>query len=86
MGPKVLNGKVKLAVTPADKVVAAFGEAGAAEIAGVGIDAVRKWNRRTGTGGCGGLVPSRYQAKLLTAAQAQGKALTAADFIAEAVA
>ena len=81
----VLNGKPEPTQTPVEKVVAAFGEGGAAEIAGVSIDAVRKWRRRKDTGGGGGLVPSYYQAKFLAASDAQAKGLTAADFIAEPV-
>ncbi len=66
------------------KVVRLFGEQRAAEIACVGIDAVRKWRRRRATGGKGGLIPDERQAAYLTAAEEDGIPLTAADLIAEA--
>lgn len=74
-----------LGETPVDKVIRLFGGADASAIAGLTTDAVRKWNRPLDRGGQGGLVPSKYQARYLQAAQARGLALTAADFIAEPI-
>lgn len=84
MRQKVLNHNSAGAEAPADKVVRIFGEQRAAEIAGVKIDAVRKWRRRKATGGAGGLVPSQYQDAFLRTAEAEGLALVAQDLIAEA--
>lgn len=77
------NGKACEALAPAERVTRLFGEQKAAEIAGVSIDAVRKWRRRKATGGAGGLVPSQYQPLFLRAAERLGLALSAADLIAE---
>lgn len=79
----VLNDNPTAALSPAEKVVEAFGELRTAEIVELTIDAIRKWRRRRATGGTGGLVPSQYQARLLRAAEEQNLPLTAADFIAE---
>lgn len=76
-------GKVQLAQAPAEKVRRLWGEQRAAEIAGIGIDGFRKWRRRLATGGTGGLIPQVYQSRFLQAAVAEGKALSAADLIAE---
>lgn len=69
--------------SPARLVVELFGEEGAAAIAGVKIDAVRRWRRRRGSKGAGGLVPAVHQSKFIRAAEVLGKALTAADLIAD---
>lgn len=74
---------VKVAVAPAKLVVEIFGEEGAAAIAGVKIDAIRKWKRRRATGGLGGIVPANHQDKFLRAAVVLGKALSAEQLIAE---
>lgn len=68
---------------PAGRVVALFGEDRAAEIAGVRVDAVRKWRRRRASGGGGGLIPARYQAVYLAAAARLSLPLQAADLIAD---
>lgn len=87
MRPKVQNRKRKQAepsaLTPVDKVIAAFGSARASAIVNLTTDAVRKWNRPTGRGGQGGLVPARFQALYLNIAKAEGLPLTAEDFIVE---
>lgn len=66
---------------PAARVVLIFGEVRAAEIAGLGVDALRKWKRRKATGGKGGLVPDEHQAKFLEVAAAEGLPLLAHDLI-----
>ena len=71
------------AEAPAQLVCAIFGEEGAAAIAGVRIDAVRKWKRRKSSGGLGGLIPARYQHKFLRAAVVLDKVLSAEQLIAE---
>lgn len=71
--------------TPVDRLVAVFGRRRVAELAELTTDAVDKWNRRTSTGGGGGLVPSRYQHLFLSAARKEGLPLAAEDFIAEPV-
>lgn len=83
MAQSVLSAEVKLVIPPARLVVHIFGEAGAAAIADVSIDALRKWRRRKATGGGGGCVPSRYQKAFLDAARTLGKPLTAEQLIAE---
>jgi hypothetical protein len=68
---------------PARLVVEVFGETRAAEIAGVRVDAVRKWRRKRASGGGGGLIPARYQHAYLTAAALFGVELTPADLIGQ---
>ena len=77
-------GAVKSGMAPARLVIEIFGEEGAAAIAGVKIDAVRKWKRKRSTGGLGGLVPARHQAAFLRAADVLGKALSADQLIGDA--
>lgn len=69
--------------SPARLVVELFGEEGAAAIAGVKIDAVRRWRRKRASKGAGGIVPAQHQPKFLRAAEVLGKALSAADLIAD---
>ncbi len=72
-------------VAPSRKVRAAFGARRLAEICGLTTEAVRKWDRPTSKGGCGGLIPSQYHARLLAEAQGSGLELRAEDLIAEPV-
>lgn len=83
MQQNVLNHKAQLPETPVEKVFRVFGAARATAIAGLTTEALRKWNRPLRTGGGGGLVPARYQARYLAAAELEARDLTAADFIAE---
>lgn len=83
MAQPVPKRPVKLRDAPARLIVELFGEEGAAAIAGVKIDAIRKWRRKRETGGGGGVIPSRHQAAYLRAAEVLGKDLTAAQLIAE---
>lgn len=84
MRQSVLNHKAQAEPeTPVEKVLRVFGAAKASALVGLTTEAVRKWNRRTSSGGGGGLVPSRYQSIYLTEARARGLPLTADDFIAE---
>lgn len=83
MRQTVLHCKAQLPETPVDRVFRVFGAARASHIAGLTTEALRKWNRRVSTGGGGGLVPSRFQARYLAEAELHNLPLTAADFIAE---
>jgi len=85
MRHSVPNYKVKLHETPVQRVLHVFGAARASAMVQLTTEAVRKWDRRISTGGGGGLIPAKYQARYLTAAKAEGLALTAEDLIAEPV-
>lgn len=71
--------------TPVAKVIRLFGLREAARLVDRTEGAIRKWNRRKGAGGCGGLVPSEHQLVFLAEARKRGLPLKAEDFIAEVV-
>lgn len=83
MTQNVLEATVKLKEAPARLIVRLFGEAGAAAIAGVSVEAVKKWRRRRASGGGGGLIPSKYQNAYVRAAEVLDVDLPANAFIAE---
>lgn len=83
MEQSVTEAAVKPELAPARLIVQIFGEVGAAAIAGVSINAIRKWRRQRSSGGSGGCVPAKYQGAYLRAAQTLGKDLTAAQLIAD---
>ena len=71
--------------TPVERVLRVFGSARASALAGLTTEAIRRWGRPVSKGGQGGLVPARFQAIYLKAAQAERLPLAAEDFIAEPV-
>ncbi|HYE47289.1 MAG TPA: hypothetical protein VEA44_16110 [Caulobacter sp.] len=67
------------------KIIRLFGINEAARLVERTPGAVRKWNRRKGAGGCGGLVPSEHQVVFLREAMRRGLPLKAEDFVAEVI-
>jgi hypothetical protein len=69
-------GHQKGNVSPARRVISAFGYKRTAQIADLTDNAIRKWEQR------GGLVPAQYQQRFLDVARAENLPLTAEDLIA----
>lgn len=78
------NGEAPL--VPSKRARRIVGTARIATLCNRTSEAVRKWDRPVSKGGTGGLVPSQFQARILSDAEARGLPLTAADLIAEPVA
>ena len=51
-----------------------------AQMLGISVQAVYKWNTDERVGGCNGLIPHRRQIELMIAAKRYGVELTAHDF------
>lgn len=69
--------------TPAGRIVRLLGgPAHTARLAGVSLNSVYRWlaPRQGSKGGTGGRVPARAQDRLIAAAEAEGLALSHADF------
>jgi len=74
-------------MTPAERVCKAFGSATVVgEALNISADEVWRWNRPIGRSrGRGGLVPDRYQARILAAARERGVDLRPEDLIGSPV-
>lgn len=70
---------------PSRKVRKALGARRLSEICDLNDTACRKWDRRMSKGGTGGLVPARYQQRILNEIDRLGLPLTARDLIAEPI-
>jgi len=69
-------------ITPADRVISAFGGVRAtARALGRNPSSISRWRKPREEGGTGGRVPSSLQASILTGAKAAGLSLTAEDLI-----
>jgi hypothetical protein len=51
-----------------------------AQMLGISVQAVYKWNMSSRAGGCNGLIPHRRQIEIMLAAKHHGITLTANDF------
>lgn len=72
-------------MTPADKVIAAFGGVRAtARALALNSSSVSRWRMPADKRGLDGRVPSVHQGTILRIARAEGLALTAADLIHDA--
>lgn len=66
---------------PAAKIIELCGGAKTvSELAGVDLSRVTRWRLPREQGGTGGTIPSKHQARLLTAARARGIKLEPAHF------
>jgi hypothetical protein len=74
-------------VTPADRVITAFGGVRAtARVLGRNPSSISRWRIPREDGGTGGRVPSALQLAILNGAKAAGIALSAEDLIVASVA
>jgi transposase-like protein len=72
----------KSPVSPADKVIKAFGGVRAtARVLGRNASSVSRWRKPVSEGGTGGRVPGGLLSDVLAAAREQGLALSADDLI-----
>lgn len=73
------------ALSPSRRARKLLGETRLADLCGLTVGAIRKWDRRRSKGGKGGLIPCEYQARVLREAEVRGLSLKAEDLIAEPV-
>lgn len=74
-------------MTPADKVYAAFDDGKHSpqqliiKLTGIAPAEVYRWSKPKKKGGCDGLIPARWQSKLLWAAKKHKKKLSPIDLV-----
>lgn len=74
--------KSSVFITPADRVIGAFGGVRAtARALGRNPSSISRWRKSRAEGGTGGRVPSTLQSVILLGAKAAGLSLTAEDLI-----
>lgn len=77
-----MSPTVPVFITPADRVITAFGGVRAtARALGRNPSSISRWRKPREEGGTGGRVPSALQVDILNGAKAAGLSLTAEDLI-----